>query len=114
MCDFNADKLYAAILSLGSMEECESLFSDLFTKREIKDLSSRLEVARVAALAMKLSTATISSPFSDTSNGSVLALYQAGIIEGSFNTSGLRYYYPSNSIQRAEISAIIWRINNYS
>ena len=47
MCDYSAEKLYAAILSLGSIEECESLFSDLFTKKEIKDLSSRLEVARL-------------------------------------------------------------------
>jgi len=91
----------------------------IYTKAEAAKINldasiSRLEVARVAALAMKLSTASISSPFSDTTNGSVLALYQAGIIEGSFNTSGLRYFYPSNSIQRSEISAIIWRINNYS
>ena len=47
MCDFNAEKLYSAILSLNNRGECESLFSDLFTKREIKDLSSRLEVARL-------------------------------------------------------------------
>ena len=47
MCDYSAEKLYAAILSLHSVEECESLFSDLFTKKEIKDLSSRLEVARL-------------------------------------------------------------------
>ncbi len=101
----------------GYLKKAVSL--GIYTQAEANKINldsniSRLEVARVAALAMKLGTASISSPFSDTSNGSVLALYQAGIIEGSFNTSGLRYYYPSNSIQRAEISAIIWRINNYS
>ncbi len=101
----------------GYVEKAVSL--GLYTSAEAKDLNldsaiTRQEVARLAARAMKLQNSTISSPFSDTSDGAILALYQAGIIEGSFTSTGLRYFYPSNSITRAEVSAIIWRINNYS
>jgi len=39
--------LAKAFLSLRSLEECETFFADIFTQREIIDLSSRLEVARL-------------------------------------------------------------------
>ena len=41
------DNLARAILSLESEEDCYRLFEDLFTIREIQDLSQRLEVARL-------------------------------------------------------------------
>jgi hypothetical protein len=72
---------------------------------------TRLEMAKIAAKALGFNSSSSSTPFADTSNEYVLALYENGIVEGSFNTSGVRYFYPSNSITRAEISAIIWRIN---
>ena len=42
-----ADNLAKAILALNSEEDCYRLFEDLFTIREIQDLSQRLEVARL-------------------------------------------------------------------
>ena len=42
-----ADNLARAFLALGSMEDCYRLFEDLFTLREIQDLSQRLEVAQL-------------------------------------------------------------------
>lgn len=42
-----ADNLAQAILALQSEEDCYKLFEDLFTIREIQDLSQRLEVARL-------------------------------------------------------------------
>ena len=45
--------------------------------------------------------------------GAVLALYSAKIVEGSFNSSQERVYLPESNITRAELSAVIWRINNY-
>ena len=42
-----ADNLARAILSLNTEEDCYRLFEDLFTIREIQDLSQRLEVARL-------------------------------------------------------------------
>lgn len=42
-----ADNLAKAFLSLKSEEDCYRLFEDLFTIREIQDLSQRLEVAQL-------------------------------------------------------------------
>ena len=41
------DNLARAFLALSSMEDCYRLFEDLFTIREIQDLSQRLEVAQL-------------------------------------------------------------------
>ena len=40
-----ADLLAQAFLSLESVEDCYRLFEDLFTIREVQDLSSRMEIA---------------------------------------------------------------------
>jgi hypothetical protein len=87
-------------------EELLSSSVDLDTK------ITRLEIAEIAAKALDLEASAVSSPFTDTSDKYVLELYENGIVEGSFNSSGVRYYYPSTTITRAEISAIIWRMNN--
>ena len=39
------DRLFEAILRLGSVEECYELFDDLCTVKEIRDMSQRLEAA---------------------------------------------------------------------
>ena len=41
------DRLVQAILSLGSEEECYALLEDLCTIKERKEMSQRLEVARL-------------------------------------------------------------------
>ena len=38
-------RLYAAVLSLETEEECAAFFEDICTMREVQDLSQRLEVA---------------------------------------------------------------------
>lgn len=40
-----ADLLAQAFLTLESEEDCYRLFEDLFTIREVQDLSSRMEIA---------------------------------------------------------------------
>ena len=40
-------RLAEAFLSLSDIDECEAFFGDLFTVKEIAELSSRLEVARL-------------------------------------------------------------------
>jgi len=40
-----ADLLARAFLSLETIEDCYRLFEDLFTIREVQDLSSRMEIA---------------------------------------------------------------------
>ena len=41
------DALFRSILALESMEECYQYFEDLCTMKEIRDLSQRLEVAKL-------------------------------------------------------------------
>ena len=45
--DSQTDALFRSILSLKSVEECYQYFDDLCTIKEIRDLSQRLEVARL-------------------------------------------------------------------
>jgi len=41
------DALFRSILALESVEECYQYFEDLCTMKEIRDLSQRLEVAKL-------------------------------------------------------------------
>jgi TrpR-related protein YerC/YecD len=67
--DETTDKLFEAILTLNSVEECYRFFEDLATISEIKALAQRLEVAKMLDAGMTYedivaatgaSTATIS------------------------------------------------------
>lgn len=74
---------------------------------------ARIDVAEIAAKALKLEEVNIESPFADTDAMAVLELYEAGIVEGNVNTDGVRNFHPDDTISRAEISAIVWRIERY-
>ncbi len=76
---------------------------------------TRLQVAQIAAKAMKLSVTNLSNakPFTDTSDVYVQALNAAGIIEGYFS-NGTSTYKPGNTLTRGQISAIVWRMMNYT
>lgn len=41
------EKLYKAILSLDSIEECQKFFEDICTIKELQDISQRLQVAKM-------------------------------------------------------------------
>ena len=41
------EKLYEAILSLESIDECQKFFEDICTIKELQDISQRLQVARM-------------------------------------------------------------------
>ncbi|MCI8911053.1 MAG: S-layer homology domain-containing protein [Oscillibacter sp.] len=75
---------------------------------------TRLQVAQLAAGALKLNTSNLSSvkPFTDTSDLYVQALNAAGIVEGYFN-NGTSTFRPNNSLTRGQMSAIVWRMQNY-
>ena len=91
-----------------------ALSKGLINAKDIPDLGaaiSRVLIARIAANALGLSDTKIETPFADTSDGCVLSLYEAGIIEGSKGAGGL-VYKPKSSITRAEISAIVSRISS--
>ncbi|MBR2894512.1 MAG: S-layer homology domain-containing protein [Oscillospiraceae bacterium] len=75
-------------------------------------------IATIAAKAMGLSYASsvkagISAP-SDSTNGYVYALYNAGIVGGQFDYKGTNYFYGNRNITRAEVSKIICNIMDYN
>ena len=74
---------------------------------------TRLQIAQIAAKALKLSTAGLPSkkPFTDTNDVYVQALNAAGIIEGYFS-NGPSTYKPNNTLTRSQVSAIVWRMKN--
>lgn len=76
---------------------------------------TRLQVAQLAAGAMKLNTKNLSSvkPFTDTNDASVQALNAAGIVEGYFS-NGTSTFRPNNTLTRGEVSTIVWRMRNYN
>ena len=75
---------------------------------------TRLQIAQIAAKALKLSTAGLPSkkPFTDTNDVYVQALNAAGIIEGYFS-NGTSTYKPNSTLTRGQVSAIVWRMRNY-
>ncbi len=76
---------------------------------------TRLQVAQLAAGAMKLDINNLSSvkPFTDTADVYVQALNAAGIVEGYFN-NGTSTFKPGNTLTRGQVSAIVWRMRNYN
>ena len=88
----------------------ENGFIDAEAEIDLDAAISRLDYATVAAKALKLEASEIETPFADTDDVYVLALYEAGIVEGSFDGDD-RLFKPENNITRAEMSTVIWRIN---
>ena len=74
---------------------------------------TRLQIAQIAAKALKLSTTGLPSkkPFTDTNDVYAQALNAAGIIEGYFS-NGTSTYKPNNTLTRGQVSAIVWRMKN--
>lgn len=77
---------------------------------DLDGAASRLLIAQIAARALGLYSTQSDSPFADTDNPSVLALFAAGIVEGSYSGDGALVYKPDSTITRSEISAIVWRM----
>lgn len=79
---------------------------------DITDLDvpvSRAMMAKIAARALGLERLFDSDPFADTSNAYAAILFDHGITEGYEDGS----FRPDRSLTRAELSTIVWRINNY-
>ena len=94
-----------------------ALDEKIISEGEIVDLNaeiSRREIARLAARAMGLKDSSGKSPFEDTDDADVMALYNAGIVEGTTEKNGKTYYYPVSGTTPAEISTIIWRILSHT
>lgn len=89
-----------------------ALAEEVLLRGEITDLDvtiSRGLVAKVAARALALTRQSEASHFTDTDDDAMNALYEAEILTGYTDGSGL----PNRTLSRAELSAIVRRIYDY-
>ena len=72
---------------------------------------TRLQIASIAVRTLGLTrTSSSKSPFSDTTDQSALILYDHGVFTGVETETGL-LFKPNDNITRAEVSAVILRID---
>ena len=71
----------------------------------------RVKIAEIAVRVLDLSRTGSDNPFADTDSEAVLTLFDHGILFGTV-VDGQNHFYPQQSITRAEISAIIWRMDH--
>ena len=74
---------------------------------------ARLFIARLAAQALGLAPSEAGSPFRDLDDGYVTALYEKGLIAG-FREGEELFFRPEDSMTRAEVSAVVWQIQEYA
>jgi len=89
-----------------------ALSEGILARGEITDLDvniSRGLVAKVAAKALNVTRTSDSYYFTDAQDDNVQALYEAGILKGYSDAT----FKPSQSLTRAELSAIVFRIYDY-
>lgn len=70
---------------------------------------SRLQIAELTVKALGLGRTRSGAPFSDTSDLSALITYDHGIFTGQ-KSGGKLLFKPGDTITRAEMSAVAWRI----
>lgn len=80
---------------------------------QLDSTASRLMVARLTAQALGLSPSRAPSPFADTQDPYVIALYERGLIAG-YQEGDTLSFHPQDSITRAEVSAIVWQAEEYA
>lgn len=70
-------------------------------------------IAQLAAQALHIPEANNPSPFADCDSPYVRALYEAGIVTGSYNEQNKLVYLPQTGIIRSELCALVWRMLQY-
>ena len=79
---------------------------------ELDAAPSRGEIAEFIAALLQLPDTTI-TPFQDEAPAAAASLYAAGIITGNPTADGRLVFCAEQTLTRAEISAIAWRVNIY-
>ncbi len=74
---------------------------------------TRKEVAKILVKAAKLETGKYKSPYADTEDENVVALYAACLMQGSI-TNDSRFFYADTGIVRSETAAVIARLIKYN
>ena len=74
---------------------------------------TRDEIADLIFAALELvAAATFSSPYADSNRASVVALYEAGLMQGTVE-HGARYFHGSTGIRRSELCAVLTRMADH-
>ena len=73
---------------------------------------TRDAVADLTAAALELPSSAIASPYADSSRPSALALYEAGIMQGSVDT-GVRLFNGGDVLRRSEVCVILCGVLDY-
>ncbi len=73
---------------------------------------TRDAVADLTAAALELPPAAIASPYADSTRPSALALYEAGIMQGSVDT-GVRLFNGGDALRRSEVCVILCGVLDY-
>lgn len=75
----------------------------------------REEAAKLIVRAAKIETGKYKSPYSDTDDENIVALYSACLMQGDVDKNlGIRYFNPKTSITRAEVSTVFTRLIEYN
>ena len=89
---------------------------EIASQEEVSDLdapASRLLVGTMAAKALRIQPTTSRGEFVDTDDGYAEALYYTGIMEGSLDEEGNRWFRPAETVKRSEIAKIVWTMQNW-
>lgn len=76
---------------------------------ELDDAIPRVKLADIAVLVLGFQRTGTENPFADTDNNAALILYDHGIFTG-LESDGKTVFRPDRGITRAEMSTVIWRI----
>lgn len=74
----------------------------------LDEKATRLFVVEMLSEILKIGEVNIVSPFEDIDNAMLDTLYMLGIVKGEEKIDGI-YFYPNNSVTRAEVSALVKR-----
>ena len=76
---------------------------------------TRREVAKLVVNALQVESGKFRTPYADTADHNITALYGLGLMQGTVDpATGHRYFYPDTQITRAETAAVILRIYKLS
>ncbi len=73
---------------------------------------TRLQAARLVAMALGFIPDVSASPFTDTDNGYVTALHKAGVVSGEETADGTYVFRPQSAVTRAELCSVLWHVKN--
>ncbi len=75
----------------------------------------REEAAKLIVRAAQIETGLYKSPYSDTEDENIVALYAACLMQGDVDKNlGIRFFNPKSSITRAEVSTVFTRLIEYN